>query len=187
MKHIYRIFLLSVLCALCTSCRKKATDGLSTLDIKHICDMAVLECYYHNNAEAIIPKTWTSKEKKQWIDYSSKVKIGIDASQLQIHIEEDTVTITLPKAKVLGEPKIDTDSIDMFTESGGKFTNEDQVKAMQEANKNAKETTRNNTQLLANAENRIKKIIESYIQQIGELTDRNYTIVWVPYEEVEEK
>lgn len=187
MKHVYRILFLSVLCALCISCRKKAADGLSTLDIKNICDMAVLECYYHNNAEVIIPKTWTSKEKKQWIDYSSKVKIGIDASLLQIHIEEDTVTITLPKAKVLGEPKTDADSIDIFTESGGKFTNEDQVKAMQEANKNAKETTQNNTQLLANAENRIKRLIETNIQQIGELTGRNYTIVWVPYEEVEEK
>ena len=137
----------------------------------------MLECYYHNNAEV------TVKKKRQWIDYASTVKIGIDASQLSLSIEDDTVHITLPRAKVLGEPKIDIDSIDILTEDRANITNADQVQALSMANENAKETTEKNTQILLNAENRIRKILESYVQQIGALTGKDYKIAWHSLEE----
>lgn len=176
MKKCTTLLLTAIFALTAFSCKRNAAIEPNLLDIRQICDMAVLECYYHNNAEVIL------KNKKQWIDYASTVKIGIDASLLSIRIEDDTVSITMPKAKVLGEPKIDIDSIDILTESGAKITNDDQVLALQKANANAKETTAKNTQILANAEIRIRKILESYIQQIGAITGTEYKIVWLPYE-----
>ena len=177
MKHLHTIILLAFLCMAGASCSRTADIAPTVLDVRQICDMAVLECYYHNNAQVL-----RKDKQQQWIDYGSTVKIGIDASLVNIAIDGDTVTVTLPKAKVLGEPKIDTDSIDILTASGAKITNEEQVRALHEANENAKATTESNTQLLANADSRIRKILESYIQQIGALAGKRYKVVFVSTE-----
>lgn len=180
MKHI-KYFFVIFFCCLVISCGKKEIQTDIFADIKQICDLAVFECYYHNNAECEKEEGFMKKRTKQWIEYSSVIKIGIDASEIEIEVVDSDVKIVLPEAKIIGEPKIELDSIKILTEKGyfmQNITNEDQVFALKIANDNAKDTTKNNGLLMSNAQNRVKQIIENYIKQIGDLCKKEYKIEW---------
>ena len=145
--------------------------------------MAVLECYYHTTAEIVKGK----KEKKQWIDFDSTIKIGIDASKIKMTIDKTNIRIKLPKAKLLGDPDIIDGTYKIITDQTGiiktKFTNDDRSVALAKASEKVIEETQNNSQLMNNAETRAKTIIENYIVQIGVLTGVSYTINWEMLEE----
>lgn len=179
MRHIFVLLTFCVFFISCNANEEIQTDVFD--DVKQICDFAVLECHYHNNAEVIKKSVIPGRSTKQWIDYGSTIKIGVDATQLKIEIEGTKVSITLPAAKIIGEPQINIDSIEILSEEGllkQKVSHEDQVYALQVANADAKETTSENVQLMLNAQNRVKKLLENYIQQIGSFTDTEYEIIW---------
>lgn len=82
--------------------------------MKAICELAVMECYYHNvskfkeeDAEGIL---WWKKDKHFWIEYSGIIKLGIDISMVNIEITDTQITIIFPEAKVL-ECKVDSASL----------------------------------------------------------------------------
>ena len=179
-----RYFLLLILsCLIIFGCKKNTKLEPKTEEIIKICDMAVLECYYHTTAEIVKGK----KEKKQWIDFDSTIKIGIDASKIKMTIDKTNINIKLPKAKLLGEPDIMNDTMKFLTDQTGviktKFTNDERSEALAKASEKVIEETQNNSQLMNNAETRAKKIIDNYIVQIGELTGVTYTINWEMLEE----
>ena len=176
---LYIMLLISIVF---TSCGKKNMSP-NVIDMQEIFNVAVMECYYHNIAE-------TDKNgKKQWIEYSSTIKLGIDASKLDIEVKDNLVTITVPKSKILSWPNVEHDSIKTLTDTSGiiktKFTNEDQIAAVKFANDNAMKTAENNQQLLNMADIRVKKIIENYINQIGAFTGIDYNIKWIMIQDEE--
>lgn len=165
--------------------------------IRSICNLATLECYYHNVAKST--KTAGSGishvgeiDRKFWIEYTGIAKIGIDMSKVDMQIEGDTVTVFLPNAKLLS---IDIEEDDLNEGSyiasadsinSNKITAEDQTKAINNAQSTMAESVRNNPQLLLNAQSRAQDLIENYINQLGELSNTEYNIKWV-YEEEAKK
>ena len=82
--------------------------------MKAICELAVMDCYYHNvakfkeeDAEGFL---FWQKDKQFWIEYSGVVTLGVDVSQVTMEVEDTQVTITLPAAKVLS-CKVDSSSL----------------------------------------------------------------------------
>ena len=80
--------------------------------IRSICDLATLECYYHNVAKSTKEKGsglahLGEKERKFWIEYTGVVKIGIEMSDVKMDVNGTSVQITIPGAKIF-QPEVKT-------------------------------------------------------------------------------
>jgi len=165
-------------------------------ELRSICELATLECYYHNVAKSVKTKGdgishIGEKERVFWIEYSGVAKVGIDMSKVKLEQaeEEGKYIVTIPKAELLSI-KIDETSFtrdSYFTSQDGfwnknPITAEDQTAALDAAQQHMTEQVEDNTVLLANAQDRAKKMIENYIDNLGEAAGIEYTIEW-RYEE----
>ena len=76
-----------------------------TSQMKAICELAVMDCYYHNVAKYEMKDAegflWWTKDKNFWIEYSGVVTIGIDVSRVTVEVDGTKVTISIPAAEVL--------------------------------------------------------------------------------------
>ena len=174
-----------------SSSKAQTPDGKPSIDqIKSICNMATLECYYHNVAESEkLADTGIThigeKDRKFWIEYTGVAKLGIDMTKVKMDINKQKITITLPKAKILGEPEIEETTLDdksyISSEDGwnsNEITAEDQTNAIQNAQENMETTVKANESLLLSAQNRAKSLISNYIEQIGNLMGTHYETEW---------
>ena len=187
-KKIVSIVLAAVMCMTCISCgqkEQKTVEEPKVSQVKAICELAVMDCYYHNVAkyfEENAAGIWLwKKDKKFWIEYSGVVRIGIDASQVQMEVKDKQVEITMPKAKVMNctvdEATLNTDSFIVASDSA-KVEAEDQTKAFREAQKNMEEEASGDSALLAAAQQRAQNLLEKYVKNVGSVTGMEYTIIW---------
>lgn len=175
MKKIFLVIAIVSSILLC-SCSDNQQISLDISEMRKICDMAVLECYYHNNVE-VSKKQFKVLNKLEWVDYGCTVKLGIDISRVKIDVDGMNVNIKLPDAEIIGEPSVDIPSIKILTDGGwAKITKEDERDALDKAQENAKKTVLENKQLLRNAEDRVQKILENYIKQIGDFSGTQYVV-----------
>lgn len=191
MKKIISLILTSVMAFMCASCAAPVEEEPLNMEpqvsqMKAICELAVMDCYYHNVAklteEDAQGMLWWKKDKHFWIEYSGIVKLGIDVSLVSIEIEDTKVTITLPEAKVLG-CKVDSASLteDSFIVDKGSADIEaaDEVKAFEVAQSKLEETASSDKALLAGAQQRAQDLLDGYISNIGTAVGKDYSIKWV--------
>lgn len=187
-KFVALLLVVSVLLS-CTSCGILAgsRDAEPKIDeMKAICELSVMECYYHNVAkyedEDAAGILWWQKDKRFWIEYGGVVKLGIDASLVTMEIQDERITITMPEAKVLDcrvdEKELTKDSY-VVDKGSAKVTAEDEIKAFEDAQRQLAETAAGDKTLLLGAQNRAKKLLEEYIKNIGSQLGKNYVIDWV--------
>ena len=173
------------------SCGKtKGTAASAETDVepqlsqmRSICELAVMECYYHNVAkykEKDAEGVWLwKKDKHFWVEYSGVVELGVDASQVTMVLDGDKVTVTLPEVKVLG-CVVDSSSLtkDSFiiSQNSAAITAEDEQAAFKEAQSRMEESAANDHTLLANAEERTKMLLTKYVETIGEAVGKQYVI-----------
>lgn len=196
MKKVIALFLMMVVvsCSACGNTKKQETDiEPQVSQIKTICELATMDCYYHNvakykeeDAEKIL---WWSKDKHFWIEYEGVVTIGIDASLVNIEVEGEQVTITMPSAKVLG-CKVDettfTEDSFIVAQNSAAVDAEDQTEAFKAAQSAMEQAAAEDSTLLANAQQRAQKLLEDYVNNIGESVGKEYTIKWVYLEDTED-
>lgn len=164
------------------------------MQIRNICNLATLECYYHNVARSVKEREYGithigEKDRVFWIEYTGVTKLGIDMSKVTMEIHGTDVKVTLPKAEVLNisvdENSFDENSYltsnDAFNKN--KITADDQTEAISKAQEKMEAEARSNTALLLSAQNRAKTLIENYINQLGEASGVEYKIEWVYLEE----
>ena len=171
----------------CSGSPKPAAEEPDIMQIRSICNLATLECYYHNVAKSIKEagsgiSRWGEKDRKFWIEYTGSAKIGIDMSKVSMKIEGENITISMPNAKLLS---IDIEELTqdsyIISDDGwneNKITAEDQTAAINDAQATMKKSVESNNALLLNAQNRAKNLIENYINKMGELSCVSYTIQW---------
>ncbi len=158
--------------------------------MKAICELAVMDCYYHNvakfkeeDAEGFL---FWQKDKQFWIEYSGVVTLGVDVSQVTVDVKDTQVTITLPAAKVLN-CKVDSGSLteDSFIVADGSasINAEDEVAAFDAAQTKLQETAASDTVLLANAQQRAQSLLEDYVTNVGNVVGKKYTIQWIYLDE----
>ena len=187
-KKIVSIVLATVMCMTCISCgqkEQKIVEEPKVSQMKAICELAVMDCYYHNVAkyfEEDASGIWLwKKDKKFWIEYSGVVRIGIDASQVQMEVKDKQVEITMPKARVMNctvdAATLNTDSFIVASDSA-KVEAEDQTKAFREAQKNMEEEASGDSALLAAAQQRAQNLLEEYVKNVGSVTGTEYTSTW---------
>lgn len=171
----------------CSGSPKPAEEEPDIMQIRSICNLATLECYYHNVAKSVKEGTgileWFKKDRKLWIEYTGSAKIGIDMYKVSMKIEGENITISMPNAKLLS---IDIEELTqdsyIISEDGwlikNKITAEEQAAAINDAQAAMKKSVESNFALLLNAQNRAKDLIENYINKMGELSCVSYTIQW---------
>ena len=158
--------------------------------VKSICELATLKCYYHNVAKST-KEAGTGfshigeKDRKFWIEYTGNVEISYKAELIKMQQDGNKIIITLP------EPHIDcTVDQDSWTEDSyviendqwiqkNPITAEDQTKAISQSKEDMENDVRNNSTLLATAKMQAQTLIENYINQIGNVTDVDYEVIWV--------
>lgn len=155
--------------------------------IRSICQLATLECYYNNVADGVKEKHsgiagLFEKERDYWVEYRGIVKLGIDMDKVDVSISGDTVTVTIPSAQVM-DSNIDTSSFRVVSSEDGFFnkneiTVEDQKEAVTKGQAEMLETANKNVSLLAVAQNRAKSLIENYINTMSEIAGKEYKIEW---------
>lgn len=194
MKRIISLVMIMLMGVSCVSCTKseepqKIIEPQSS-QMKAICELATMDCYYHNVAkyaqeDASGVFIW-KKDRKFWVEYAGVVTIGIDASLVNIEVDGENVTITLPPAKVLG-CKVDENTLteDSFivAKNSAKVEAEHQTEAFKEAQETMEQSASEDTALLANAQQRAQKLLEDYVKNIGDCVGKEYKIKWVYVED----
>lgn len=182
------IALLSVpvlLLSACGSSQEKAPLTPDVSQMKTICELSVMDCYYHNVAKFYDKDAekflfWT-KDKEFWIEYSGIVRLGVDVDQVAVAVNGNTVTVTLPEAKVLG-CKVDPDSLSedsyIVADGSASITADDQTAAFAAAQKDMENSAAEDTVLLSMARDRARQLLENYIQNLSDMTGQSYTIEW---------
>lgn len=157
--------------------------------IRSICDLATLECDYHNVAKMVKPKGsglahLGEKDRTLWIEYIGTAKIGIDMSKVSMKVEDNVYTITIPPAEIQSI-KVDPESLNeesyVLSADGmnaNEITMEDQQKAVQAAQENMEQEILNDSVLLMNAQDRAKKLIENYFKQLEKISGSDFIIRW---------
>jgi hypothetical protein len=155
--------------------------------IRAICELSTLECYYHNVAKSIKTKgtgitSWGEKDREFWIEYTGVAKIGIDMSKVKMIMDDENhITIYLPEAEVTSVT-VKGETLDYISSADGwnknEITAEDETDAIDKAQQEMEETVKANSALLQSARDRAQKLIENYINQLGKAVGATYEIEW---------
>ena len=194
MKKYLSVILIIMMCFSSVSCAKEIKNiAPETSQMKSICELAVMECYYHNvakykeeNATGIL---WWEKDRHFWMEYAGVVTIGVDTSLMNIEVKDENVTITIPPAKVLG-CKVDettlTEDPFIVAQNSAKVEAEHQTEAFKSAKDKLESEAKSNFTLLAAAQQRVQKLLEDYVTNIGNSVGKTYKIKWIYLEGAEE-
>lgn len=168
---------------------KARTPDIS--QIRSICELATLKCYYHNVAKSVKEKGKGlshigEKERIFWIEYSGVARFGINVSGVKMETKGNEILITIPKAELLGLSD-HTFAEGSYISSDDGFnknpiTSENQTEAVAAAEEDIREMFAKDDTILSKAQDNAKKLIENYIQQLGQLSEVEYKITW-KYEE----
>lgn len=191
LKQIMVGILASALVMLGSACsapspKEQAPDVQPSISqVRSICNLSVMECYYHNvakfyqkDSEGVL---FWKKDKKFWVEYSGTVKIGVDASKVSMEINNGTVTITIPEAKVL-DSKVESSSLTkdsyIVAKDSAAITADDEIEAFKVAQEEMKKEASEDTALLGMAQQRAQQLLQDYVVNIGNAVGKNYTIKW---------
>lgn len=191
MKKIACICVLVIMCLSLSACAKNEKEVVvkepEITQIKSICNLATLECYYHNVARST--KTagegithWGEVDREFWIEYTGVAKIGIDMSKVAMVIDGEDVRIKIPEAELIGKVDIRESGINYISSNDAfnknQITVEDETIAIEDAQNKMQENIKNNKALLLSAQSRAQELIENYIKQMGTIAGITYKITW---------
>ena len=194
MKKYLSVILIIMICFSIMACAKEVKNiAPDTARMKSICELAVMECYYHNVAkykeENATGMLWWEKDRHFWMEYAGVVTIGVDTSLMNIEVKDENVTITIPPAKVLGckvdETTLTEDSF-IVAQNSAKVEAEHQTEAFKSAKDKLESEAKSNFTLLAAAQQRVQKLLEDYVTNIGNSVGKTYKIKWIYLEGAEE-
>lgn len=187
-KKILCLLVISMLCLTGCSDKKEEKKEADFSAIQSVCELATLKCYYHNVAKSETEASGLFKwlgtgYKKIWTEYSGIVELGVDVSKVSVSkpSKDGVVKVTIPDAEILSVD-LDEDSMgEPLTDTGfmTKITKEEETEALAEAQNHMEETANENGNLLNQAKERAKSLIEGYVKNVGEQIGKEYTVEWV--------
>lgn len=188
MKNGFILILVMMLSAMSIACSKVDDIKKDILpqvsQMRAISELAVMECYYHNVAKYLEEDaggflSW-KKDKRFWIEYSGTVKVGIDASLVNLEISGDVVKISIPKAKVLNEGNIGETNLNemsyIVAKNSVDIKAEDEKEALKVAQAQMVKIASEDKVLLESAQQRAKMLLENYVKNIGDAVGKEYVV-----------
>ena len=186
-KMIKVIVLLFLVLFVLNGCTKNNTQEEFSL-INKICELATMKCYYHNvaqveqDAEGVF-SFLSVGYKKYWVEYSGYVNVGIDVSQVRVQGPDSNgvVEVFVPDAQVQ-TVNLDNDSISDPIVETGLFTEvkmSEKLEALGQAQEDMGKAAENDRALLVQAKERARSLIKEYIENVGELVGKSFTVKWI--------
>lgn len=177
---------MTALLLLTTACGKAEAPVLPVPQeeqMKAICQLAVLECDYHNLAKFEQKDAskflWMTKDKRFWVEYSATAVLGIDVKQVSMDLEGNVVKVTLPKAEVL-DCNVNGDSLSpdsyIVDKDSAPVTAEDEVHAFQEAQDSLRQTVEADGDMLDLAQTRVEDLLKNYVNSLAKATGTEYRV-----------
>ena len=165
--------------------RKETTTVISKTTLEKVLDISELstgKAVYHGIAHVYDPKN--DERVLYHVAYDATVKAGVDIDKIDMKVDGNTLTISLPKAEILS-CKVDKDSltedsyvVEKHGLGAGKITADIQTKTIRTAQENLKKAAKEDNELLSQAEERAKNLITDYVNRMGEATGETYEIKW---------
>ena len=186
----------TALLLLTTACGKAEEPALllpQEEQVKTICQLAVLECEYHNLAkyqdgQKVERFLWMTKGKRFWVEYSATAVLGIDADQVSMERQGDVVSITLPRARVLN-CKVNGDSLSkdsyIVDKDSAPVTAQDEVAAFQDAQDGLQKTVEADNNMMNLAQTRVEDLLRNYVNSLAKATGTEYRVEFHYIEEDE--
>ncbi len=186
----------TALLLLTTACGKAEEPALplpQEEQVKTICQLAVLECEYHNLAkyqdgQKVERFLWMTKGKRFWVEYSATAVLGINADQVSMELQGDVVSITLPRARVLN-CSVNGDSLSpdsyIVDKASAPVTAEDEVYAFQEAQASLRQDVEADQNMLNLAQTRAEELLRNYVNSLAKATGTEYQVEFHYIEEDE--
>lgn len=186
---------MTALLLLTTACGKAEAPALPVPQeeqMKAICQLAVLECDYHNLAKFEQKDAskflWMTKDKRFWVEYSATAVLGIDVNRVSMELQSDVVKVTLPKAEVL-RCKVNGDSLSpdsyIVDKDSAPVTAQDEVYAFQEAQDKLQQTVEADGDMLNLAQTRVEDLLRNYVNSLAKATGTEYRVEFHYIEEDE--
>lgn len=123
--------------------------------------------------------------KKYWVECDATVELGVDFSKVKVHTPDnnDTISIDIPNAEVIGKPIVDPESFSLpLTDIGflTELSDEDKKTANDTAIEDLMTTfdKGTNQKLLNQAKTRAKCLVENYIINVGKQIGKSYHVEW---------
>lgn len=169
-----------------TETAKEVASTHKKTDLSSINDVAkliTLEARYHDvskfsyDADEGITGLGRHGYKKAWREYDAKARFGINASKVKPIRDGNTVTIEMPHAALVGEPKI-TKMYELISETGflTDFSVEDERTMNRLALKDVKKKAKNDTSMINQATENAQKILKQWVQSMGKACDEDLTV-----------
>lgn len=185
----------TALLLLTTACGKAEAPVLPVPQegqVKAICQLAVLECDYHNLAKFEQKDAskflWMTKDKRFWVEYSATAVLGIDVKQVSMELQGDVVSITLPRARVLN-CSVNGDSLSpdsyIVDKESAPVTAEDEVRAFKDAQDSLQQTVEADGDMLDLAQTRVEDLLRNYVNSLAKATGTEYQVEFHYIEEDE--
>ena len=186
----------TALLLLTTACGKAEEPALplpQEEQVKTICQLAVLECEYHNLAkyqdgQKVERFLWMTKGKRFCVEYSATAVLGIDADQVSMELQGDVVSITLPRARVLN-CKVNGDSLSkdsyIVDKDSAPVTAQDEVAAFQDAQDGLQKTVEADNNMMNLAQKRAEELLRNYVNSLAKATGTEYQVEFHYIEEDE--
>ena len=175
-KRIITLFLALTICInLCSCALIKHSVDIDEQDIKAICEITTLKCYYNNVAK--IHKEANNifqKDRDMWIEYEGYAELSFNASELNININGDEITIEIPNVNVkvnYTKETLNEDSYICSTDGllfKNKVTAEEQMQAIEQAQQEMKKEVETNSSLQNQAISQLESVIRNFINKIAE-------------------
>lgn len=185
--------ILLIMVILLTGCGKGNVEelGQNLQQMELYGNLVTYQAYYHNVIE-YEKKAGTGlthlfeKDRELFIEYKGTINLGIDLSEVEIAVNGSEINVTIPKAKILGEPNINDEHFkeENFIESKddginkNPITVDDSAEALKLAQENMKQSAAKDENLLSTAQERAKIVLEENIRQFSKLKENQYVINW---------
>ncbi len=165
------------------------TENIKKLELTG--NLVTYQAYYHNVIEYDKPVEsgithLLEKERKLFAEYTGTIRLGINLSKVKIEKNGNNINVFIPKAKIIGEPNVDQNDFNAqnFIESKDSWINsnpitaDDSASAFDKAQKEMKEIAMNDEELLSQAQQRAKILIEEKIIQLNGLNRNDLNLSW---------
>lgn len=158
--------------------------------IQKAAELCTLECYYHDVAvyekepDKFFNMTFFNYgAKKYWMEYDGIVRIGIDVDKMKIEdpTQDGLVKVYVPRAEIISISE-NEDSIQPPVSEKGILTDisfKEKMEAFKDSQKSMEQIAKENTQLIEQATDIAKEVIEQFIVETGNLKGKSYQVEWL--------
>lgn len=160
---------------------------LEDAQFQFIAELATVDSYYHNVTKVFEEDHdgfWPFyADLNFWIDSEYTVTYGLNAELVTFKLKGDTVTITIPKAKVLKLKNSAKENNTYLAKDSADVGEAELILAYEEIEQEIYKDAKENTLLLDKAEQQAKLLLTNYVNKIGNSNGTTYKIKWVTVDE----